>query len=325
MRRRVFTLITGLLVTFCLCQGAPQKRSRAPRKQLLDATSVNDSQWKGANGPAVLHAQILLARAHFSPGEIDGQMGDNFRRALNAFQEQRSLSVTGVLDEPTWTALNTDSAPVLVSYVITEQDAAGPFVTMPKEMAEQATLSSLGYESVEEGLAEKFHIGPVLLKKLNSKAELTAGQEILVPDTGTVVQAKVTKIVVKRSGTVTAFDAKGTAVAHYPCSSGSEHDPLPVGTWKVTTVVTDPPFFYNPKLFWDAKPDDTKAKIAAGPNNPVGVAWIDLSKPHYGIHGTPAPAGVGHSQSHGCIRLTNWDVRELAGLVGKGTVVICQE
>jgi len=110
-------------------------------------------------------------------------------------------------------------------------------------------------------------------------------------------------------------------IAQYPCTSGSEHDPLPIGDWKVTGVFKNPKFNYNPDLFWDAKPKDSKATIAPGPNNPVGVVWIDLSKEHYGIHGTPSPGQIGHTESHGCIRLTNWDALELAGLVEKGTPV----
>ena len=115
-----------------------------------------------------------------------------------------------------------------------------------------------------------------------------------------------------------ALDAAGKILAQYPASSGSEHDPLPIGMWKINGVAKNPPFHYNPELFWDAEPNHSKAKIAPGPNNPVGVVWIDLTKDHYGIHGTPEPARVGHTQSHGCIRLTNWDAMELAGMVRPG-------
>jgi len=274
---------------------------------------------------SLLRAQILLARAHFSPGEIDGREGDNFKRALRGFQEAHSLPVTGLPDQATMTALNSDIAPLLKKYTITEQDTAGPFVEIPEDMMEQAKLDSTGYSSIEEELAERFHISTGLLKRLNPKVPLTAGKEIEVPDTGVAPEGHATRVVITKAGTLTAYDEAGKIIAQYPCSSGSEHDPLPIGTWKIERVVKNPPFFYNPELFWDARPDHTKAKIAPGPNNPVGVVWIDLTKEHYGIHGTPVPGSVGHTQSHGCIRLTNWDAMELAGLVRKGVPVICQE
>jgi lipoprotein-anchoring transpeptidase ErfK/SrfK len=125
--------------------------------------------------------------------------------------------------------------------------------------------------------------------------------------------------------TVTALDANGKVLAQYPATIGSEHDPLPVGDWKVTSILHDPPFFYNPDLFWDADANHSKAKIAPGPNNPVGVVWIGLSKEHYGIHGAPIPSTIGHTQSHGCIRLTNWDATALAKMVAKGTPVHMKE
>ena len=123
----------------------------------------------------------------------------------------------------------------------------------------------------------------------------------------------------RRDVTVTAEDGK--VVFYAPVTVGSKNDPLPIGEWKVTAVQKNPVFHYNPKLFWDADPSHSKAKIQPGPNNPVGVVWIDVSKEHYGIHGTPNPATVGKAQSHGCIRLTNWDAWELAQLVKPGTSV----
>ncbi len=129
-------------------------------------------------------------------------------------------------------------------------------------------------------------------------------------------------IVVTKAGSLTVEDEGGRIIFHAPVTSGSEHDPLPIGTWKVNGVQRNPPFQYNPALFWDADPTHAKAKIPAGPNNPVGVAWIDISKEHYGIHGTPEPSRIGHVQSHGCVRLTNWDVQRVAQFVKPGTVVI---
>jgi len=304
------------------------KRNRVPetRAQLTPDT-INSTEWTTASNPAaVLRAQILLGRAHYSPGEIDGHTGDNFSRALRGYQQANQLPVTGDLDEGTWKALNQDAAPALTSYTITDSDAAGPFVQVPETMQDQARLDHLGYSTIKEELGEKFHLSEGLLQRLNSTSKFAAGESIVVPDTGPGLESvKAAKIVITKAGTLTALDESGKVIAQYPCSSGSEHDPLPVGTWKITGIVKNPPFFYNPALFWDADPKDSKVKIPPGPNNPVGVVWIDLSKQHYGIHGTPIPGHVGHTESHGCIRLTNWDAEELASIVSRGIPVLCQE
>ena len=277
---------------------------------------------------AMLRAQVMLERAHFSPGEIDGGGGDNTRRAIAAFQRSRDLPDSGKLDEATWTALNADTAPVLVDYTITTGDAAGPFVEVSDDMMENAELTSLGYANVAEALGEKFRASPKLLQRLNPGKPLdVAGTELRVPNLANVVPlAAAASIVVDKSeSTVELLDAEGKAIAQYPASTGSEHDPLPVGEWKITGVSLDPTFHYNPELFWDADPSHAKARIAPGPNNPIGVAWIDLSKPHYGIHGTPEPATVGKSQTHGCIRVTNWSAREIAQSVKAGIPAVLQE
>jgi len=277
---------------------------------------------------AMLRAQILLERAHFSPGEIDGGSGDNTRRAIAAFQRSRELPDSGKLDEATWTALNGDSAPVLVDYTITTQDAAGPFVEASDDIMENAKLASLGYGNVAEALGEKFRTSPKLLQRLNPGKPLdVAGTELRVPNLADVAppSTALSIVVDKSESTVELLDAEGKAIAQYPASIGSEHDPLPIGEWKITGISLDPAFHYNPELFWDADPSHAKARIAPGPNNPVGIAWIDLSKPHYGIHGTPEPATVGKSQSHGCIRVTNWSAREIAQSVKAGIPAVLQE
>lgn len=308
-------------------KGPAQKRARIADSQAkLTPELVNAYEWTSATPAAILRAQILLGRAHFSVGEMDGRAGENFTRALRGFQESRQLPVTGELDPATWHALNVDTAPAVTTYSITDADVAGPFVEVPQDMLEQAKLQSLAYSTIQELLGEKFHVSPGLLQRLNVGKKLTSGESIVVPDNGAGVQGtKAARIVVTKAGVLTAFDGADKIIAQYPCSSGSEHDPLPIGTWKVTGIAKNPPFFYNPALFWDASPGHTKAKIAPGPNNPVGVVWIDLSKEHYGIHGTPLPGNVGHTESHGCIRLTNWDAQELAGIVSRGTPVVCQE
>lgn len=277
----------------------------------------------GARGAAVVRAQVLLDRAHFSVGQIDGQLGNNMQSALKAFRMQRGLTPGTGIDKGVWQALDEDTAPALTTYAITAGDLKGPFEKVPLDMMEQAKLSYLGYASALDELSERFHISPELLRKLNpGKRFTTVDETIRVPAVSTGLSGEAARVVVSKSGnTVTALDANGSIIAQFPCSSGSEHDPLPIGEWKVVGITKNPVFYYNPELFWDAKPDDAKATIAAGPRNPVGVVWIDLSKEHYGIHGTPEPASIGHTQSHGCIRLTNWDASQLAGVVKAGTPV----
>ena len=280
-----------------------------------------------ADPAATLRAQILLDRAHFASGEIDGAMGSNLRTALAGFQRQRGLPASGALDAASWAALVADSAPALVAYTITELDVAGPFEAIPEDMADKAKLAALVYASPLEALAERFHASPKLLQRLNPGKDLAkAGEQIVVPNVeGTEPLPKAGKVVIDRSDrSLTLIDSAGKVIAQFPVSSGTDKDPLPIGTWKVNGISMNPKFHYNPALFWDAEPGDKKATIPPGPNNPVGVAWIDLSKPHYGIHGTPVPAAIGKTQSHGCVRMTNWDVMTVTGSVGPGTTVVMQ-
>lgn len=312
-----------LLLSACLLLLGPGRLLAAD----IDIDAVNDAATR--EGPAAqLRAQILLERAHFSPGEIDGRGGSNTRRALAGFQRSHDLPATGTLDAPTWEALNAQApAAVLATVTLAAEDVAGPFSAIPTDMMEKAALPALGFASAEEALGERFHASPALLRALNPEATFAAGEQVVVPDlAGMAPPAKAAKVVVDRSeSTVALVDAQGEVYAQYPASTGSEHDPLPVGAWTIQGVARDPTFHYNPALFWDADAAHAKATIAAGPNNPVGVAWIDLSKEHYGIHGTPEPAHVGKTQSHGCIRLTNWSVREVAQAVAPGTPALLQE
>ena len=270
-----------------------------------------------------LQAQVLLARARFSPGEIDGLVGSNHARALRGFQAARGLDVTGELDDATWSALAEDTSPVLVEHTLTAEDLAGPYVEVPDDMMAKAELERLGYGSEWEALGERFHASPDLLRKLNPNVEPGEGQALRVPNVRDLppLQKAARVVVTESDATLVLLDGNDRVMAQFPVTSGSDKDPLPIGEWTIKAVVRDPTFHYNPELFWDADPAHSKATVAAGPNNPVGRVWIDLSKPHYGIHGTPEPGQVGKTASNGCVRLTNWDVLALADAVQAGTPV----
>jgi len=328
---RLFTVgcaLVQLLLISTPAHAARRASAKKPAPPALSAAAVNSAggnpilHSSAQHGAAVLRAQILLDRAHFSPGEIDGRYGGITRSAAAAFNLSKKIKAHTEVNAATWQALNLDSAPAIVPYTLTEADLAGPFAPIPEEMAGKAKLPALGYENAAEGLGEKFHVSPKLLAALNPGMTFDrAGTIIQVPNVARPPLEKVAGMSIrisKSQGAVEAIDGNGVVLARYPATTGSTHDPLPLGNWKINGVAWEPPYNYNPSFFWDAEASEKKATLAPGPNSPVGPVWIDLSKPHYGIHGTPTPSTIGKTTSHGCIRLTNWDAIELAKMVKPG-------
>jgi len=297
----------------------------------LDMQSVNDAQWSGARAkqaqaaPIVIKAQILLDRARFSPGEIDGKTGENFKKALQAFADQAGLTTRGELNEAVWQQLDsTSSDPVLVEYTISEDDVRGPFVpNIPTRLEEMQGLPSLGYKSAREKIAEKFHMSEQLLQTLNPGQTFDrAGDSIVVADVSGELPDRVKAIEIDKSARVLrVFGPNRMLLAVYPATIGSTEKPAPSGRLTVTRVSRNPTYRYNPKYEFKGVRTDKPFTIKPGPNNPVGVVWIALSAEGYGIHGTPDPGKVGKTESHGCVRLTNWDASHLASVVGKGVPV----
>jgi lipoprotein-anchoring transpeptidase ErfK/SrfK len=401
LRNWIFAVsIPALLLAGCNTSGADDDAASQEATPAATATATTDplaARDPGMGEQAqvdipdseerpVMQAQVVLDRLGFTPGVVDGKVGMSTRNAVSGFQEANDLPVTGELDEATKQALGQwSNIPATRVVTIPASFAQGPFSDIPEDMEDKAELSYLGYESLDEKLAERFHTTIETLKALNpdgrpagasgaaspspaSRAASTsappttasaskgsdrstasyfrAGQQIRVPNVGADKvdasavkdekwaetlrmlgvgsdQPRAAKVVVDKSeGTLKAFDQAGKLIAVYTATMGSKHDPLPLGEWKVVGKAFNPPFNYNPDLFWDASASDEKATLPPGPNGPVGVVWIDISKEHYGIHGTSAPETIGRAQSHGCIRLTNWDAARLAQMVDSSTQLL---
>jgi lipoprotein-anchoring transpeptidase ErfK/SrfK len=341
------------LIIIALAASPALGAKQSSRSVALTPESINEAQWSprespGRLKPVVLKAQVLLDRAGFSPGVIDAHDGANFAKALRAYQEAKGLESTGKLDEPTWFKLaETFEGAAVRTYIIAAADIEGPFIKrISMDFRKASKLHRLAYRSPRELLAEKFHTSEDLLSALNSEKRFDrADIQIIVPNvnpleasslgreahreqTGTVgfggsaSSREVGRVEVdKPRRAVRAFDLQGRLIAFYPASIGSDDKPAPSGAFEVRSVARNPTYRYNPKYAFKGQKTNKPVEISPGPNNPVGLVWIALSAPSYGIHGTPDPDKVSKTESHGCIRLTNWDALALAKVVRKGTRV----
>jgi lipoprotein-anchoring transpeptidase ErfK/SrfK len=293
----------------------------------------SDDMLAADDGPGVLRAQVLLDRAHFSPGVINGKAGQNVEKAIYFFQEQNGLTPTGRLDRATYDKLVEADGRMdgVVKYTLTEDDVAGPYYWVPSSVYEQAQLPCECYASALEMLDERFHTVTDVLRKLNPGFGFVspkAGAELWVPNVEpfnaeTLIKTENVKPIVKihiaKDGRyLQALAADGSIVFHFPTTVGSEYDPSPSGVYHVQGVLWHPVFHYDPTLYSDVPDSRPKATLPPGPNSPVGIVWIATTKEHVGIHGTPLPHTIGLASSHGCVRLTNWDAARLAGAIRDG-------
>jgi hypothetical protein len=318
----------------CVALIAIPATSFAARQRIptLSLETVNAAEWQGQGKPStplLVKLQVLLDRAHASPGEIDGTLGENTRKAVSAYAEMKGLQSTEEVTEELWRKITEgDAEPVLVSYKITEKDIRGPFSKkIPEDFRAKAAMDRLGYTSPRELLAEKFHMSQDLLRKLNPGVSFDKdGQEIVVANVERdSLSGKISRVEVDATRQrVKAYEGD-KLVALYPATVGSEDRPTPRGEFKVTKITENPVYHYDPTLHFRGVHVNESLDIPPGPNNPVGAVWIDLSAEGYGIHGTPDPNKISKSASHGCVRLTNWDALELAKHLGQGTPVIIEE
>ncbi|HEY4306867.1 MAG TPA: L,D-transpeptidase family protein [Gemmatimonadaceae bacterium] len=325
-----------------LAVAAPVMRKDAPARGFgaISPETVNadpsDDLLADDEGPGVLRTQVMLDRARFSGGVVNGKSGQNLEKALMFYQEENGLTSTGRLDRATYDKLVGQVGKVdgAVQYTLTEPDIAGPYYWVPTSVYEQAALPCECYSSALEMLDERFHTVTDVLRKLNPSASwnhLTVGQTLWVPNVepfdserlGKVTDIKpIVKIHVAKSGRyLHALAADGSIVYHFPTTVGSEYDPSPTGKYRIEGVQWHPVFHYDPTLYSDVPDSRPRATLPPGPNSPVGVVWIATSKDHVGIHGTPLPHTIGIASSHGCVRLANWDAARLAASIKPGVLV----
>lgn len=338
--------------------GADGMASRdSPKGQTGSSDDLSDLERR-----PIMQAQVVLERLGFSPGTIDGKAGLALSNAVAGFQEANDLPITGNMDVATKRGLSR-WADIPATRIVTIPQSWGEieFEKLPDGAAKQAAMNRLGYESMAEKLAERFHTTPGVLALLNhdmvpspkgssgkDEATYAAGQQVRVPNVGNdridtslvddkgwlatlqslgvgTDQPAAKRILVDESaGWLKVFDEGDNLVALFTVTTGSSQDPLPIGNWGITGIAYNPPFAFDPTLFWDVPDSEASQQLPPGPNGPVGVVWIDLTREHYGIHGTSAPETIGRAQSHGCVRLTNWDAARLALMVSTKTKVVFQ-
>ncbi|WP_245639966.1 L,D-transpeptidase family protein [Moraxella oblonga] len=288
------------------------------------AKAVNESVWSPnmkVNSAMTVKLQVLLDWNHASPGPIDGGWGMNSKKALTNFQKIKGLPATGKMDEATWKALTANipaSQPALVSYTITQEDVNNRFARLPASAEERSKVKGLYYENIVEMFGERFHMDVGYLKKLNPNKKFVAGETITVINTGKPFSGKITRVIADRSEKILYAYNGDKLVAAYPTTVGGAASNTPGGTYKIVNKVKMPHY----KATVDKDSENPKSYILPpGPNSPVGVVWMGLNKPSYGIHGSPMPEGISRQSSLGCVRLTNWDVLELSSVIDVGATV----
>lgn len=319
LRALTFTLTVPLSASLASAQTADQQHFT--NSDTLP--TLPDHVFSGERSRDILSAQIMLDRAHFSPGVLDGLTGGNTARAVKAWQRSQNMKPTGLVDVALLSSLEkAASGPLVMHYQIVDSDVEGPFGALPNGMEAMSKLESAHYESAVEALAEKFHMSEDLLRALNPSADLAiAGSNItVIAIEATPLKQDVARIEIDSAdASLRAFAADGQLLASFPATVGSADFPSPSGTMAVRAIAPAPAYYFSPEgRSWGP---DKKLTIAPGPNNPVGSTWIDLTKEGYGIHGTPDPQLIGKTASHGCVRLTNWDAETLAKAVKRGASV----
>ena len=295
----------------------------APTPDEIDGATYDGGTLPDGQSGLTVKVQVLLDRAGISPGVIDGYKGGMSESAIRAFEAREGLEPDGAMDGEVWSALGgPDAGAVTLAYTITAEDADVRGEPLPDDYAKLAELDAMGFVSVAEKLAERFHMDVDFLAALNEGMAFEAGETITVVDPGGKAEGSVASVTVdKASGRLVARDAEGNTLTDYPVAVGSSETPSPSGTVEVTAIAFDPTYSYRPSENFQQGDNDEPLTLPPGPNGPVGAVWIDLSEPTYGIHGTPEPAKLFTEQSHGCVRMSNWDANELADMIERGATV----